>query len=182
MTYTPTFFVFGNYSIEEARIIKEKVKENGLDTNYLCYRLHCDQCRVGGMKMVVVGNKTYEHSLRNTLNWYKNKFILGFVAMVAHDAHMSAPSFKTKDHVMMVFTLYPNKPIAEVLSCGDTTHIVSVVFNDSHYVVLYYDLINRTVTVYNGLNVSIKNWQDHIIHNVKTYGFQLPLAYSMCKY
>ena len=61
--------------------------------------------------MVVVGNKTYEHSLRNTLNWYKSKFILGFVAMVAHDAHMSAPPFKTKNRVMMVFTPYPNKPI-----------------------------------------------------------------------
>jgi hypothetical protein len=122
--------------------------------------------------MVVVGNKTYEHSL----------WILGFVAMVAHDAHMSAPPFKTKDPVMMVFTPYPNKPITEVLSCVNAKHIVSVVFNDSHYAVLYYDLIDHTVTVYDGLNVSIKNWQDHIIHTVKTYGFQLPLAYSMCKY
>jgi hypothetical protein len=102
--------------------------------------------------------------------------------MVAHDAHMSAPPFKTKDHVMMVFTPYRNKPITEVLSCADAIHIVSVVFNDSHYAVFYYDLIDRTVTVYDGLNVSINNWQDHIIHTVKTYRLQVPLVYNMCEY
>ena len=63
----------------------------------------------------------------------------------------------------MVFTLYPNKPITEVLSCEDATHIVSVVFNDSHYAVLFYDIGGLTVTVYDGVNVSIKKWQAHII-------------------
>ena len=67
--------------------------------------------------------------------------------MVAHDAHMSAPQFKTKDRVTMVFTLYPNKPITAVLSCGNATHLVSVVFNNSHYAVLYYEIVGHTVTV-----------------------------------
>ena len=50
--------------------IKEKIKENGLDKNILYCRLHCDQCRIDGigMKMVIVGNKAYEHCLWNTLD------------------------------------------------------------------------------------------------------------------
>ncbi len=82
----------------------------------------------------------------------------------------------------MVFTSYPNKPIIEILSCGNVTHLVSVVFNNGQYAVLYYDIVGHMMTVYDGLNVSIKKWQDHIIHTVKTYGFQLPLVYSLCKY
>jgi hypothetical protein len=38
------------------------------------------------------------------------------------------------------------------------------------------------VIVLDGLNASIKNWQDHIIHTIRLYGMQMPLACSMCEY
>ena len=85
--------------------MKRKGKENGPDKNILYCRLHCDQCPVGGGKMVIVGNEAYEHHLWNTLKWYESEFILGFVAMAAHDAHMSAPPFKTKDRVNGLHTV-----------------------------------------------------------------------------
>jgi hypothetical protein len=94
---------------KKAWIVKTKMKKHSPGKNILYCRLHCDQCWVGGRKMVIVGNKAYEHHLWNIyLNWYESKFIIGFIAMMAHNAHMSAPPFKTKDRVMMVFTPYPN--------------------------------------------------------------------------
>jgi len=64
----------------------------------------------------------------------------------------------------MVFTPYPNKPVKEILPCGNTTHFVSVVWNRLNYAVLYYDIDECTVTVFDGLNQKISKWQDHIIH------------------
>ena len=79
------------------------------------------------------------------MDWHNSEFILEFVAMVAHCAHMSTPPFKTKDCVMMVFTPYPNKSITEVLSFGNVTHSVSVVFNSSQFAVLYHNIAACTV-------------------------------------
>jgi hypothetical protein len=76
--------------------------------------------------------------------------------IVHHDAHVSTSPFKTDDRVMMVFTPYPDEQIKEVLDYGDTTHFVSVVFNASHFAVLYYNIAKCTVTVFDGLNYSIK--------------------------
>ncbi len=102
--------------------------------------------------------------------------------MIQHDAHMTIPPFKNEDRIMMVSTPYPNKPILEVLGYGATTHYVSVVFNTDHFAVLYYDIIKCTVTVFDGLNYTIKYWQDHIIHTIKLYGMQKHFPPSMCEY
>ncbi len=80
------------------------------------------------------------------------------MTIVLHDAHVSAPPFKTDDWVMRVVTPYPDKPIKDVLDYGDTIHFVAVVFNPSHFAVLYYNIAKCTVTVYDGLNYSIKKW------------------------
>ncbi len=82
----------------------------------------------------------------------------------------------------MVSTPYPNKPILEVLGYGATMHFVSFVFNTDHFAVLYYDIAKCTVTVFDGLNYTIKYWQDYVIHTIKLYGMQMPLARSVCGY
>jgi hypothetical protein len=48
--------------------------------------------------------------------------------------------------------------------------------------VLYYDIIGRTVTVFDGLNQKISKWQDHIIHTVKTYGLKPPFCSATCMF
>ncbi len=122
------------------------------------------------------------HPLWTTEGWFSTEIIAGFLLMIQHDAHMTIPPFKNEDRIMMVSTPYPHKPILNVLGYGDTTHFVSVVFNTDHFAVLNCDITKCTVTVFDGLNASIKNWQDHIIHTIKLYGIQMPLARSMCKY
>jgi len=83
---------------------------------------------------------------------------------------------------MMVFFPYSNKPVNEILPYGNTTHFVSVVYNRLHFAVLYYDIDERTVTVFDGLNQKISKWQYHIIHTVKTYGLKPPLSSAACKF
>jgi len=83
---------------------------------------------------------------------------------------------------LMMFTLYPNNPVNEILPHGDTTHFVSFVWNHLHYAVLYYNIDTRSVTVFDGLNQDIRKWQDHIIHTVKTYGLKPPFSSATCKF
>ena len=67
---------------------------------------------------------------------------------------------------------YPNKSVNEILPYGSMSHFVSVVWNRQHYAVFYYDIDERSVTVFDGLNQDICKWQDHIIHTVKKYGLK----------
>jgi hypothetical protein len=85
---------------------------------------------------------------------------------------------------MMVLTTYPGnkEPIKEVIDYGDVTHFVSVVYNASHYAVLYYNIARCTMTVYDGLNYCITKQQDHILHTIKMYGLQLAGASAQFKF
>jgi len=56
------------------------------------------------------------------------------------------------------------------------------VLNSSHYAVLYYDIDEHTVTVFDGLNMDICNWQEHIIYTVKTYGLKPLFSSATCKF
>jgi hypothetical protein len=72
----------------------------------------------------------------------------------------------------MVITLCPNDDVTDILNYGDSTHFVSTVFNNNHFVVLYYDIAGQSVTVFDGLNMSIDKWLDHIVHTIRTYGLE----------
>ncbi len=108
--------------------------------------------------------------------------IAGFAALVKHDAHITTPNYKSSDHVLMVFTPYPNKPVNEILPYGDRSHFVSVVWNHQHHAVLYYDIKKRSVTVFDGLNQDIRKWQDHIIHTVKTHKLKPLFSSASCEF
>ncbi len=172
----------GLHFIATAWKMKTKINPNGQDKNVVTCHLHCDQCCHSGMMLVIVGNEAYVHCLWNTQDLYSTQFIAEFMIIVQHDTHMSTSSFKTEDWVIMVFTPHPNEPIKEALGYGDTMHFVSVVFNTDHFAVLYYNFAKCTVTVFDGLNATMKNWQEHFIHTLKTYGMQLPDAYEYCKF
>ncbi len=45
-------------------------------------------------------------------------------------------------------------------------------FSHSHFAVLYYDLYESTVTVFDGLNMDIRKWEPHIVHTLKVYGIK----------
>ncbi len=87
--------------------------------------------------------------------WYKDGFVHGFVALVEHDANVSTPPFKTPHNVKMVITPCPKEKVTDILNYGDSTHFVSVVNRKSHFVVVYYDNATHSMTVFDGLDMSI---------------------------
>ncbi len=139
-------------------------------------RLQCDSCIDGGMLGIPIGDDSYVDTHRNTEIWYPSDLIAGFCSLVAHDAHtdvMPKAPYQSDHRIMMVYCPYPNGEIKEVLPIRDnTTHFVSVVFNASHFAVLYYDITARSVSVFDGLNWSIKNWEKHIVRTLKEYGLK----------
>ncbi len=127
------------------------------DYNAVSCCLDCDQYQHGCKHALEIGNETYMNHLLTTKDWFTTKFVAGFMAMIQHDTHMPTPPFKIKDRIIMVPTHFPNKQILKVLSYGDATHLISVVFKTDHFVVLSYDIENCTVTVSDSLNASIRN-------------------------
>jgi hypothetical protein len=129
-----------------------------------------------------VGNSSYKHHLRFSQDWYGTELITGFAVMIQLDAHLSTPNYKNADRVMLVFCTYPKRQVTEILPYGNATHFVSVVFHEQHYAVLYYNFVDCSVTVFDGLNMDIQKWQDHDIHTVKTYGLQSSNASVDCEF
>jgi hypothetical protein len=102
--------------------------------------------------------------------------------MIQHDAHLSTPNYMNADRVMMVFCTYPKRQVTEILPYGNATHFVSIVFHEQHHAVLYYNIANCSVAVFDGLTMDIQKWQDHVIHTVKTCGLQSPNASVNCEF
>ncbi len=167
---------FGLYSIAEEWERLRQLDRQVDNANCLCCRLCCDLCYSTGTMGIIIPNSQYEHRLRCSTDWYSSDFIAGFAALVKHDAHITTPNYKSSDRVLMVYTPYPNKPVNEILPYGSTTHFVSVVWNRQHYTVLYYDIDERSVTVFDGLNQDIRKWQDHAKLTVRTYIVSLQQA------
>jgi hypothetical protein len=153
-----------------------------VNDNCVVARLYCDLCTRSGIPGILIPNSRYEHELRYSTKWYISGFIAGFAAVVQHNTHITTPKYKNTDHVLMVFTPYPNNPVNEILPYGSTTHFVSVVWNRQHYAVLYYYIDKRSVTVFDGLNHDIRKWQYHIIHTVKTYGLKPLFSSATCEF
>jgi hypothetical protein len=147
--------------------LNREVKNNDV----LSCHLYCDQRCRGGNLIVTVGNSSYEHDLRFSQDRYGAEFITGFIVMIQHDAHLSTPNYKNADRVMMAFCTYPKRQVTEILPYGNATQFVSIVFHKQHYAVLYYNIANCSVNGFDGLNMDIQKWQDHVIHTVKTYRY-----------
>jgi hypothetical protein len=172
----------GLYSIAEEWERQRQLERPVDNENCLCCRLICDLCSRSGITSIKIPNSQYEHRLRYSTDWYRSDFIAGFATLAQHDAHITTPNYKSSDRVLLVFTPYPKNPVSEILPYGNITHFLSVVWNDSHYAVLYYDIDKRTVTVFDGLNIDISNWQEHIIHTIKTYGLKPLFSSATCKF
>ena len=161
-------------SIEEGwKQLSAKKEHEG----WLPCRLLCEECQVmlGRIMTIPIGDVKYMNRHRNTDNWWGTTFMTGFVIMVQHDAHMSVPPFKNPGKRIMLVSkqsYLPPKTPNDLQDCGHATHLVSWAYNKSHFVVLQYDILNREVTVYDGLRWSIANWVKQIIGTIKLFGFK----------
>ena len=174
-------------SIDEAwKVVQEKKLMSNERYKILMCRLQCDHCRMQGTMGVPIGDGQYDHDCRSTERWYDTQLITGFCALLEHDAHMKinlSPPPCNDQKVMMVYCPYPNSQIKNVLFIRENvTHLVSVVLNNSHFAVLYYDVKGKIVSVFDGLNMKITHWQQHIIHTLQEYGIEGIDTVTKCAY
>jgi hypothetical protein len=145
-------------------------------------RLNCEVCNgfcgTSGAASLTIPNEDTLHRLTVSEDWFSTDFIAGIVLLATHDAHLSSKLPPMDHKVMPVFTPYPNAHVSKILSYGDSTHFVSVVYNRLHFAVLYYDIAGRTVTVYDGLNYDVDAWGPHVVHTILTYGLASVQEYT----
>ena len=90
-----------------------------------------------------------------------------------HDAHLAPPPYKdAKKNIIMTMASTPSQIIDEEF-CKDlgtsVTHIVTPVYSHNHFTVLYYDLQEATLTVFDGLNMDIRKWERHVVYTLKIF-------------
>jgi hypothetical protein len=115
----------------------------------------------GVMAGLLIGNEKHVDKYRNTEAWFSHGFVNGFNALVQHDAHMTEPPYRNDHRVLLVYKDYK-----------ETFAMTS----DRHFAVVYYDIHNRHVTVFDGLRYPISTWEKQIVATIKGYGLQLPNA------
>ena len=149
----------------------------GVPEGYLNCCLTCKVCNdycglyTGGYSRVWLPDQKLIDRYYVSQDWYETEFIMGFSLLSIHDTHTSQPLHPTDHKVMPVITMYPNSVIhKKTFDVVNTTHFVSVVFAKQHFAVLYYDLAGRTVSVFDGLDMDVKTWSQHISHTLWTYG------------
>jgi hypothetical protein len=123
----------------------------------------------------MVASESLLNCYANTQEWYDSGFVDRFIALVQHDAHMTQPCFKQDNKkIIMVMAPSPTQIIDEefVKDHGGATHFVSPAYSHSHFAVLYYDLYESTVTVFDGLNIVVRKWEPHIVQTLKVYGIK----------
>lgn len=149
-------------------------KANNPDSFMYCH-LNCDVCSPHAKYSVLVGNDDFIRRYTTSQDWYQYEFICGFLALVQHTCHKDTPSYRSPGiSVTMIRTPHPHAKIteSEVVVLDGISHFVSVAYAKSHFAVLLYDIENREVTVYDGLNYSLKTWQFHITYTLRKYGLQ----------
>ena len=78
----------------------------------------------------------------------------------------------------MVKMVPAQSPVAVVKKCDvtpcadDVTHLVTMVYKNLHFAMLLFDLNDRHVMVYDGLNSSIKRWTKHVSFVLRKYGLE----------
>ena len=175
---------YGLFSIDEAWALKDPRSKG----DYLGFRLYCDDCQAMRRAPLVipVGNQAYLNRHRNRKSWYSQTFMTGFVAFVQHDAHESTPPYKNPHHRIMLVARTSYSPVKnmtqdDILEKGNAIYFVSVAWKHNHFVVLYYDILNREVIVYDGLRMPIRNWETQIIGTIKLFGLELNNAKCHCE-
>jgi hypothetical protein len=82
---------FGVYSIAEVWEWQSQLNRKPDNYNWVYSCLYCDLCSSTGMLAILIPNSRYEHKLQYSTKWYISGIIVGFAAMVQHDAHITNP-------------------------------------------------------------------------------------------
>jgi len=153
---------------------QRKSKARSKDTYLFVHSsFYCNICCDHGTSTISNGDEKYfEECLR--YKWFDTEFIIGFCAILSHDAHLTPPPFANgSTRVKMIHCPYPKAVIYP-----DNVLTVPNMINQ----LLLIALSLRRVFVFDGLNYKIDNWRDHCITTLRQYGL-VPLTVSpKCKH
>ena len=87
---------------------------------------------------------------------------------------MVAPQFSQVTSPVQVITChFPSAAVMEhqlKTVHNNTGKLLLVAFSSNHFAVLEFNLTKRTVSVFDGLNLNITQWKDHVVHTLREYG------------
>lgn len=153
-------------------------KKDGDDR--LTFNIDCEACygNVPGIIQAMDDKREMEYKFGTRM--YCTSFINSFVVLLAHDSHTIDPPPKYRRQntvVKYVSCSSPTSPpqYVKVLDAS-VTDLVTIAFNDTHFVVLRFSINDHTVTVLDGLNYSIKKWTNHVVRVLKEYSLVLSTA------
>lgn len=137
----------------------------------ITFNIDCESCYGNVPGVIQVFHYKREVEYKFSASMYCSSFINSFVQLIAHDSHSITPPYHFSDTVIKaVMCSNPNTPPGYVKDLDrSVTDLVTVAFNDTHFVVLRFSLKDHTVVVLDGLNYSIKKWKSHVIHILKEY-------------
>jgi hypothetical protein len=165
---------------------KSKARSDELYT-FVYSTMTCATCFPdSGVFRISVGDEHYKIACLGT-KWFDTEFIGSFVTLLAHDAHMAPPQFSQNLAPVQVITCnFPTAAVMEhqVKEVNNTTvkKLLLVAFSSNHFAVLEFDLTQRTVAVFDGLNLNISQWKDHVVRTLREYGIVDRVAIPQSSY
>ena len=167
------------YSYDEAwdhrRRLEKLQQRNGGEkvhmSDLIVFYIDCASCYGNVSGTVHVFDYQHELNYKFGNKMYSTNFVGGFLQLMAHDAHIYKPPYQdTAVNIKCVYCATPERtPMNRQVLEKSVTNIVTIAYNDMHYVVLYFLVADCTVTVLDGLNFSIKKWVNHVVYILKRY-------------
>ena len=145
-------------------------QETDLDSP-LTFNIDCESCYGNVPGVIEVAHPQREHEYKSKAIMFCTSFVNSFLLLIAHDSHKISPPYHTSD-MMIKAIICPNPtspPNYEKDLDISVTDLVTIAFNDAHFVVLRFIIKDHTVVVLDGLNFSIKKWTNHVMGVLKEY-------------
>ena len=122
--------------------------------NPLTFNIDCESCygNVPGVIQVLHYKREVEYKYSTAM--FCTSFVNSFVQLIAHDSHNITPPYHSSDTVIKaIICSNPNSPPTYLKDLEQSvTDLVTVAFNDTHFVVLRFCIKDHTVVVLDGLN------------------------------
>ena len=141
------------YMNDQRRLLGEKVDE---DDPITC-KIDCVSCYGNVPGVIHVFDSTREIDYKFGQRMFCTSFINSFLTLIAHDSHMIRAPYKSDECVIKSVSCSTPRSLPTYVKDLDksVTHLVTIAFNDTHFVVLHFSLKDHTVVVLDGLNYSI---------------------------
>jgi hypothetical protein len=155
------------YTIEEAF---ERAANQGEEYTFVYPKFQCLDFCFGNKEMLLsIGDDKYCSDISSGTKWYASDFIQTIATLAAHQAH--------NPHVQLIHCPFPQGGVelsAQHKLLPNKTTILLVAHANSHYALLIFNLVSKSIRVFDGLACAVKEWLPHARHILWRAGLQRP--------